>query len=263
MEFNTLDTNILNEVLFCRLNRPDKRNALNREMLNELLKLFESTAKVQGVRVLVLRGSGKVFSAGADLSQMSDVSGKDFEELQKEAGLFYDCFDALYRLPIPTVCYAHGGVHGGANGLLAACDYTLAEKGTVFSFGEVRLGLIPATVAPYIIDRTGLARARRMLLGGHSFTGRDALEWGLIDQLCLAEEADEKIRELTEKILQNAPGAMKETKRLLLQIGNPRDPGELRDFCTGMIASQRLSEEAREGIEAFFSKRKPGWVPGQ
>ena len=169
MKFSTLNINRSNEVLYCWLNRPDKRNALNKEMLDELKALFNSVEAERQIRVLVLRGSGPVFSAGADLSMMSDVSGRSEAELKREAGLFFDCFDALYRLPVPTICYVQGGVHGGANGLVAACDFTLSDKATKFSFREVRLGLVPAAVAPFVVRRTGTMNARRMMLGAAVF----------------------------------------------------------------------------------------------
>lgn len=259
MNFRTLKLNSSNEVLTCQLNRPEKRNALNLEMLGELLALFTEISQKQGIRVLVMAGAGKVFSSGADLSLMLDVAGKTEKELKSEAGLFFDCFNALYRLPIPTVCYVHGGVHGGANGLLAACDYTLADLSTRFSFGEVKLGLVPATVAPFIVRRTGMINARKMMLGGHVFGADEAVDMGLVDYLCTESEAMGEIMKISDRILQNAPGAIASTKKLLHQIDEISGKEDLRILCTSLIAQTRLSDEAKEGIEAFFAKRKPGW----
>lgn len=259
MDFKTLKIHKEGPVLVGRLNRPDKRNALSLELLEELLGLFRAVDASDDFRVFVLRGEGKVFSAGADISMMAGVEGKTQEDLRREAGLFYDCFDALHRLKIPTICYAHGGVHGGANGLLAASDIVLCESECRFSFGEVRLGLIPATVAPFVVRRTGIARARKMMLGGHVFGSGEALEAGLADYLCPPNEADARLAELIDHILCSAPGALQETKRFLLQMTDPADAEGMRDLCVGLIARARMSEEAREGIQAFFSKRDPGW----
>jgi methylglutaconyl-CoA hydratase len=262
MKFRTLKIKTGKEVLNCWLNRPGKRNALNLVMLAELVQLFRLVEEDRKVRIFVLRGSGEVFSAGADLSMMSDVSVKNESELKAEAGLFFDCFDGLHRLPVPTICYAHGGVHGGANGLVAACDYALADAGTQFSFREVSLGLVPATVAPFVVRRTGLMHARRMMLWGQVFGGEEALEAGLVDLLCTPGEAGKKIDELCGQILRNAPDAVSETKNLLISLEDPATSAELKQFCTGLIARTRLSAEAREGIAAFFEKREPAWRKG-
>ena len=259
MKFQTLKTETRNKVLSCWLDRPEKRNALSLEMLGELLNLFNEIEEKQEFRLLVLRGSGKVFSAGADLSLMSDVSGKTEKELMLEAGFFYNCFDELSRLPIPTICYTQGGVHGGANGLVAACDYTMADSATRFSFGEVKLGLVPATVAPFIVRRTGMINAKKMMLGGYVFGVDEAMKMGLIDYLIPESSADHKIREISEEILRNAPKAISITKKLLLEIDDFRETEELKALCTSVIASSRLSDEAKEGIDAFFAKRNPGW----
>ncbi len=259
MNFKTLKTEFRDNVLHCWLHRPEKRNALNTEMLNELIQLFGDLYIGDKVAVLVLRGWGKVFSAGADLSGMSDISGKSEIELKNEAGLFYDCFDALYRLHIPTICYVHGGIHGGANGLPAACDYTLADSGALFSFGEVGLGLVPATVAPFVVRRTGVIKAKRMMLGGYTFGAEEALNSGLIDFITNEEEEEKKISEIAGQILSNAPGALSATKKLLIEIEEKPDTEKLKELCTGLIARARISDEAKEGIGAFFEKRKPSW----
>ena len=259
MNFTTLNIEINNEVVFCSLNRPEKRNALNEQLLKDLHTLCISLEDRQDVRGLVLRGSGKVFSSGADLSMMSDISGKTEEELKIEAGLFYDCFDALNRLSIPTICYVHGGVHGGANGLVSACDFALSDPGTIFSFGEVRLGLVPATVAPFVMRRTGIMNARKMMLGASAFSSAEARALGLIDIICTEAESGTTIMELIGQILENSPSAVRETKKMLLNIQYNPDPESLRELCTGLIAQTRLSDDAMEGISAFFEKRDPSW----
>jgi methylglutaconyl-CoA hydratase len=259
MDFKNLKILRREQILFCWLDRGEKRNALNEAILKEMLELFLSLEERDDVRGLVLQGEGKVFSAGADLSWMSDTDNKSRQELEKEASLFYDCFEALYKLSIPSICYVHGTVHGGANGLVAACDFTLAEHGCMFSFSEVRLGLVPATVAPFILRRTGVMNARKMMLLGNLFPASDAKNYGLIDTCCTHDESEKAIEQKIEMILLNAPAAMRRTKRLLLEISQFPDAGNLKSLCVELIADTKLSDEAREGIASFFEKRDPIW----
>lgn len=262
MNFKTLHIEPEKQILHCFLNRPEKRNALNEEMLLELGILFRKVAGSKEFRVLVLRGKGKLFSAGADLTFMSDVQGKDPQALRREAGLFYDCFDALCRLPVPAICYAHGSIHGGANGLVAACDLVVTERNATFSFGEVRLGLVPATVAPFVIRRTGIRGARKMMLTGQAITAGEAFREGLTDIVIMGEEAETCLRDLGAQMLKNAPLATAETKRLLLSLENGMDPAKMRDLCLDTAVRTRTSAEAVQGIAAFFNRERPGWYEG-
>ena len=259
MDMNTIEFSIKDQVAYLWLNRPDKRNALNTAMLAELLSFFESISRQKEARVLVLRGRGKVFCAGADLAFMSDISKKSDEDLQSEATRFFDCFESLYRLPIPVICYAHGTVHGGANGLLAASDFVLSTEDTRFSFSEVSLGLVPATVAPFVLRRMGTVRARQCMISGKVMDGIEAFSGGLVDHLVSHEQADMEIEKLTGLLKENAPGAVMMTKKLLVDIEHKEISGELRALTAEMIARARRSDEAAEGLDAFFSKRIPNW----
>lgn len=259
MDLHTLEFSIKDQVAYLWLNRPQKRNALNEDMLTELISLFEIISIQKEVRILVIRGRGKVFCAGADLTFMSDISQKTDEDLQSEASLFFDCFESLYRLPIPIVSYAHGAVHGGANGLLAASDFVLSAEDTRFSFSEVQLGLVPATVAPFILRRMGSIKTRQCLISGKVMDGNEAFNNGLVDQIVSHEQADMEIEKLAGLLKQNAPGAVRLTKKLLVDIEHKDLNMELRALTSEMIASARKSDEAIEGLDAFFSKRIPNW----
>jgi methylglutaconyl-CoA hydratase len=259
MNFKNIKFSIQDHVAHLWLNRPDKRNALNAAMLAELISVFESISGHGESRVLVIRGSGKVFSAGADLAFMSDISQKTDEELRAEAAQFFDCFEYLYRMPIPVICYAHGAVHGGANGLLSASDFVLCTEDTRFSFSEVRLGLVPATVAPFVIRRMGIVKARQFMISGEVMDGTEAHACGLIDHLVRPEDANEEIEKLIDLLKQNAPEAVSMTKKLLVDIEYKAITGELRELTTDLIARVRISDEAREGMDAFFKKRIPNW----
>lgn len=260
MDFKTIEFSIQDQVARLWLNRPEKRNALNADMLHELRSLFESLSGQEEARALVIRGHGKVFCAGADLVFMSDVAKKSDEKLKAEGALFYDCFESLYRLSIPVICYAHGAVHGGGNGLLAASDFVFSTENTRFSFSEVGLGLVPATVAPFVLRRMGTIKARQYMISGKVMDGREAFSAGLVDHLVSDVQAEMEIEKLTTLLKQNAPGAVKKTKELFVDLEYRLISGDLKDLTTDIIAHARRGEEAREGLDAFFSKRMPNWV---
>jgi methylglutaconyl-CoA hydratase len=260
MDFKTIDFSVQDQVARLWLNRPEKRNAMNVDMLQELRSLFESLSQQGEVGALVIRGHGKVFCAGADLVFMSDVTKKSDDELKSEGALFYDCFESLYMLSIPVICYAHGAVHGGGNGLLAVSDFVFSTENTRFSFSEVGLGLVPATVAPFVLRRMGTLKARQCMISGKVMDGREAYSAGLVDHLVSHDKAEMEIEKLTALLKQNAPGAVKKTKKLFVDLENRLISEDLKDLTTDIIAHARRGEEAREGLDAFFSKRMPNWV---
>jgi methylglutaconyl-CoA hydratase len=259
MEFSTIELSVQERVARLWLNRPAKRNALNADMLNELTACFQSLSRLGEAQILVIQGHGKVFCAGADLAFMSDTSQKTDTDLKAEATLFFDCFESLYRLPVPVLCYVHGAVHGGANGLLAASDFVFADQDTKFSFSEVRMGLVPATIAPFVIRRMGIIRARQYMLSGQLFDAREACEAGLVDHRLKPETGKAEMEEMIGLLRQNAPGAVGMTKKLLHDIEGQAITRELRAMTAEVIAGARRTDEAREGIDAFFSKRQPNW----
>jgi methylglutaconyl-CoA hydratase len=259
MDLNTIEFSMKEQVAYLWLDRPEKRNALNAEMLGELISILRTISDNGEARILVLRGKGKVFCAGADLEFMSDIAGKSDEDLKEEAALFFDCFESLYRLPIPVICFAHGAVHGGANGLLAASDFVLSTVLTRFSFSEVSLGLVPATVAPFVLRRMGAVRARQCMISGEIMDGNEAYSSGLVDHLLTQEQAEEEIGTLIGLLKQNAPDAVKVTKRLLADLENLPETADLKAKTTDIIARVRRGAEAREGLDAFFTRRIPNW----
>lgn len=259
MNFTSIEFSIDDQVACLWLNRPEKRNALNGKILGELISVFGLLSKKPEARILVLRGRGKVFCAGADLALMSDISGKSDLDLQAEATLFFDCFDSLYRLPMPVICYAQSAVHGGGIGLVAASDFVFSTADTRFSFSEVGLGLVPATVAPFVVRRMGGFKARQYMISGQEMDGTEAFSVGLVDHVVRQEEAEAEIEKMTGLLKENAPGAVSMTKKLLVDIENKHVTKELRLLTTEIIAKARLSDEAREGLDAFFNNRIPNW----
>lgn len=240
------------------LDRPETRNALSSDMLSELNDFFTRFHKDPGSRVLVLRGRGSHFCSGADLNDMKTGS-KTKNDLIMEADLFYDVFDLLFRFPVPVVCVVHGSVFGGGNGLVASSDICLATDDCRFAFSEVRLGLVPATISPFVIRRIGEFNARRMFFTGMVFDSQQALGINLVDEVIQESLIDKKISEITGLITQAGPEAVKRTKKLLIDVMDGPGKRELRSMVTRVIAEARDSKEAIEGISAFFEKRKPGW----
>jgi len=246
------------QIITVWLNRPEKRNSLSNEMLNELHDFLESQYTNPDVRVLVIRGRGKYFCSGADLNEMKP-GNKTEESLVREAGYFYDVFDLLFRFPVPTICIAHGGVFGGGNGLIASSDISLCTSGCRFAFSEVRLGLVPATISPFVIRRIGEFYARRLFLTGEVFDAGFANKINLVDEVVTEQETENRIVELTGYILQGGPEAVKRTKKLIFNVGNREINNQLRSMVTREIAGAKLSDEAIRGINAFFKGEKPDW----
>jgi methylglutaconyl-CoA hydratase len=248
-------------VCYLKLNRPDKKNAMNKTMLTELNRFLAETAESKQFRVLVISGSEGYFSSGADLEWMQQGSDQTFEENIQDANLFNELYFALANYPKPVIVKVDNGANGGAIGLLACADFVFTSPDASFSFGEVTLGLIPATVAPYIIKKTGIAVARELLLGGMPFSGEKAAQINLVQQLFPAETLNIKTKEFASKLAKNSPSAMKQTKILLNRLGDSivSVNSELQEFCASLIASARCSSEGREGVSAFLEKRKPSY----
>lgn len=202
------------------LNRPDKHNALNPLMISELTQSFEYAAKDHKTRVVVLKGNGKSFCAGADLHYMKEIAAFGLEENKADGLKLATLFDTIYHCPKPVVACVHGSVMGGANGLTAACDIVLAEENTVFAFSEVKLGITPATISPYVIRRCGEAAARDLMLTGRGFSAKEGLRFHLVT--ATASASDENFANLCDDYVNmlsnNAPGALEACKKLISDI---------------------------------------------
>lgn len=245
------------------LNRPDKHNALNPLMISELTQSFEYAAKDHKTRVVVLKGNGKSFCAGADLHYMKEIAAFGLEENKADGLKLATLFDTIYHCPKPVVACVHGSVMGGANGLTAACDIVLAEENTVFAFSEVKLGITPATISPYVIRRCGEAIARDLMLTGRGFSAKEGLRFHLVT--ATASASDENFANLCDDYVNmlsnNAPGALEACKKLISDISlSNESTTSLMNYTAQSIAERRASAEGQEGIQAFFDKRKPSWT---
>lgn len=241
------------------LNRPDVRNAFDGLMVTELRKVFQDLSGDDGVRVIVLGGRGKVFSAGADLEWMKAVAEFGHENNVREARTMADLFLAIARSPKAVVARVHGAALGGGAGLVAACDIAVAAQDARFGFTEVRLGLVPAVISPHVIGKIGESAARELFLTGERFDGARAAEIGLVRSAVSEAELDGAVEGRVRELLRAGPQALAEAKTLIREVSG-REVEAVQKDTVERIARLRASDEGQEGLHAFLEKRKPRWV---
>ena len=240
------------------LNRPDVRNAFNAVMIGELREALRSLAGDDAVRVIVLSGKGTAFCAGADLAWMREIVRFSYAQNLQESLDLAECLHDLYAVPKPTIARVNGPAIGGGTGFVSACDIALASTEARFGLSEVKIGVVPAVISPYVVRRIGESRTRQYFLTGERFDARRALEIGLVNLVVEPGELDRGLEELVSSLLSSGPEALAKAKDLLSRV-----PGmgfdEAKRFTAEMIAELRVSAEAQEGMAAFFEKRKPKW----
>ncbi|HXQ41125.1 MAG TPA: enoyl-CoA hydratase-related protein [Candidatus Udaeobacter sp.] len=254
-----VSTEIAEGVATLWLDRPDRHNAFDDELISELIGAIDGLGKDRAVRVVILAGKGKNFSAGADLGWMRRMAGASEAENEKDAAGLAELMHRLNSLTKPTVALVQGAALGGGVGLVAACDMAMAAADAVFALSEVRLGLIPSVISPYVIAAIGPRAARRYFLTAERFDAATAERLGLVDAVVPGDQLWAQGRKLAALLAQNPPIAMAEAKRLIADIaGRPIDAA-LRAETARRIAKLRAGAEAREGVSAFLEKRKPRW----
>ncbi len=242
------------------LARAEVRNAFDEDMIAELTAAFVDASSDPSVRVVVLAADGKAFCAGADLSWMKRMANfSDAENLRDARGLA-EMLQTIYACPKPTIARVQGDCYAGGMGLVAACDMAVASLAAQFCLSEVRLGLIPATIAPYVVRQMGRAAARRFMLSAERFDARTASEVGFIAAAVLPEQLDQTVAQWSAALLQNSPAALAEAKRLLHDVSESALNAQLIDDTAHRIASIRASTEGREGVTAFLEKRPSSWA---
>lgn len=242
------------------LNRPDNHNALTPEMIVTLREQFETLGRTEDVRVIVLRGAGRSFCAGADLESMREAADYSFDENVADGEAIFDLMQAVASCPKPVVAGIQGAAIGGGAGLVSCCDIAIAVRGTIFAFSEVRLGIIPAVISPFVTAKMHPGAVRELFLTGERFDAERALQAGLVQHLVAApDDLDKALQERVELLQQAAPGAQAAVKELLREIGGQHSMNELRAYTSDFIARRRASDEGREGMSAFLEKRKPWW----
>lgn len=256
-------TTVEGPVARVRLERPEKRNAFDEHLAAALAAAFQALAGRDDVRVVVLSGAGEAFCAGGDLDWMRRASTWSEAENLADAARFQGAFEAIDRCPKPVVGRIHGAALGGGAGLVAVCDVALAAEGTVLGFPEVRLGLVPGVIAPYVVRKIGVGQARRLFLTGERFDAAFAERLGLVHASVPAGRLDAEVAAVVGHLLAGAPGGQGGAKalvRALAALGDPVADEGLR-LAREAIAGARASPDGREGLAAFLGKRKPRWAP--
>ena len=243
------------------LARAEKRNALSSEMIAELHEAAEDLRRDTSVRVVVLTAEGPVFCAGGDLGWMRDQMAADRETRRREARALAMMLKALNDLPMPLVGRVHGPAYGGGVGLMSVCDSVVAVEDATFGLTETRLGLIPATIGPYVVQRMGEPRARRVFFSSRIFDAAEARELGLISRIVAASDLDAAVEAEVAPYLSCAPGAVAEAKALVARLGNTVDEAAIEASIEALVVRWE-SSEADEGTRAFFEKRPPSWTGG-
>jgi methylglutaconyl-CoA hydratase len=244
------------------LNRPEVRNAFNARLVAELHGWAERAALDRGVRAAVLTGAGTAFSAGADLAWMVATVAQPHHENLGNARELASMFEALDTLPFPLIGRVQGAALGGGTGLVAVCDIVVAAEHAVFAFTEVKLGLVPSVIAPYVLAKIGRSAARELFLTGARFDAARAREIGLVHAVVPEGELDRRVETFVREISSSGPVAIGAAKRLIRELW-PLSASEAQDVTSEVIASRRVSEEGQEGMKAFLEKRRPGWVAGE
>jgi methylglutaconyl-CoA hydratase len=242
------------------LNRAAKRNAFDELMIAALAESFETLKGADHVRVVFLKGAGPHFCAGADIDWMRRQGEHSQGDNEADALALARMLKALHDLPMLTVALVHGAAMGGGAGLVAACDYAIATKGAHFRFSEVRLGLTPAAISPYVIEAMGPRHTRALFASALPFGAAEAQRYGLVHEIAEDEAAlEDEMKRIAGLAFENAPGAVADSKALVRAVaGHPIDERIARDTAK-RIAARRASDEGREGLAAFLERRKPNW----
>lgn len=241
------------------LDRADKNNAFNATMIRELIDALDRVKDHPELRFLILRGRGKHFSAGADLAWMREAAELDYDANLTDAHELGELMYNLYHLPLPTLAVVQGAAFGGAVGLAACCDIAIGAEDALFSLSEVRIGLAPAVISPFVVKAIGERAARRYALSAERFNGPRARELGLLAECYPAAELDAVLERWIADLQLNSPQAMKATKDLLGEVGSAELSPALRRHTESAIARLRVSQEGQEGLRAFLEKRSPAW----
>ncbi|WP_245315000.1 enoyl-CoA hydratase/isomerase family protein [Labrys sp. WJW] len=241
------------------LGRPEVLNAFDEGLIAELTRAFSEAGTDAGVRAVLLRAEGKAFSAGADLAWMRRAADASPEDNLADARQLAELMRVVDTCPKPTLARVQGAAFGGAVGLVACCDIAIAVPQARFSLSEVRLGLIPGAISPYVVRAIGQRAARRLFLTAERFSADEALRYGLVHEIAAPETLDEAVQRCLSDILAGGPEAIAAAKKLVVDMAGPITAERIEESAR-RIASIRSSTEAREGLAAFFAKRKPGWM---
>ena len=259
MGYTTIRTEVAESVATITLTRPEVKNAFNDVMLDELFEAYGGFEADPEVRVVVLTGEGNSFCAGADLNYMKNTINYTFEENVADGMKISNVMERIHRLRKPTVGRVNGYAIGGGAGLMAANDIVIAADTAVISLSEVKIGLVPACISPYVVMRAGPAACREFFLSGERMSAEKAFRLGLVNAVAPLDELDEAVAEFTKRLISSGPDALAVCKDLLDNVyGMPLE--EAKGYTAKVIAEVRVSDEGQEGMSAFLEKRKPSWL---
>lgn len=257
---NNLEVSYEGAVARITLSRPDVRNAFNDAVIAEITAAFQEMATRAEVRAVVLAATGPAFCAGADLNWMRRMADYSRDENLADAGALAEMLRAIYECPKPTIARIQGDVYAGGMGLVAACDMAVSVDTANFCLSEVKLGLIPATISPYVIRAMGVRAAHRYFLTAERFDAKEAHRIGFVHEVVSAEGLDAKVAEMTNALVSASPNAVRSCKNLLQDVAGQGIEAPLIARTVEGIADIRTSREGREGVQAFLQKRKPFWL---
>lgn len=255
---NTITVSEKNGVLEVRLNKPQIRNAFSPEMIRELTQVF-STVK-ESIRLVTLAGEGSSFCAGADLNWMKSMVAFTPQENEKDSLALHDLFASIRQCPAPVLGIVQGAAFGGGVGLVAACDFVVCTEKTQFCFSEVKLGIVPAVISRFVLEKSNPGLVGPWMISGRVFKAAQALNMGLVHEIVEDDELTERAQEIARGFLQAGLEATRATKKLIVDVG-VWSPAEARLETARLIAHRRASKEGQEGIKAFLEKRNPSWRP--
>lgn len=242
------------------LNNPDKHNAFDDQMIIQLTEAFEAVATNSDVRIMLLQSEGKSFSAGADLGWMKRMARYSYQQNLSDAHALAAMLKALHQMPIPTIARVQGAAFGGALGLISCCDIAVASSKASFALSEVKIGLVPSTISPYVIAAIGERHAKRYFMTAERFDANTALQISLVHEAVEERFLDDKVEQLITMILSNGPEAVVAAKQLVFAISGKAIDSTLIEHTCEVIAGIRVSAQGQEGLNAFLDKRKPHWL---
>jgi methylglutaconyl-CoA hydratase len=257
MPYSTIQVAYDSAVATITLNRPDKRNAISYELIEDLLAAFDEVAKSKAL-VLILSGAGKAFCSGMDLENLKTLIGRSPEQSLRDTHTMAHLFRTLYDFPKPTIAAVNGAAIAGGTGLATLCDFTLAVPDAKFGYTEVRIGFVPAIVSTFLLRQVGEKIARDLLLTGRLFDAQEALRIGLVTEIVAAENLLPRARELAAQLMENSPASLRYTKRLLSEAARAELDTQI-DAAVRENSAIRSTADFREGITSFLEKRKPKW----
>jgi len=246
-------------ILYVVMNRPEVHNAFNSEQIVLLTQALENAESNPEVKVVVLCGEGKNFCAGGDINYMQNMGQNSFEENKEDALQLAYLMHTLNEFPKPTIARVNGAAYGGGVGLVCCCDMAFGTEDTTICLSEVKIAMVPATIAPYVMNTVGLRNAHRLMLTAEVMQGQEAVRYQFLNDIFPAIEFNEKVDAIASKITTNAPNALEITKSLLLNLAHQPIDESVIDYTADVIASVRESDEGKEGLKSFLEKRKPSW----